>query len=209
MGNRGIKIGGWILALGAIFTSAPMLYAQVNVRNNQDVRMADKARVEPLRALNGQMRGRTITGQVLVNGRQSEFSLSLSKAEIVGTALQLIGAFEVGRNIRTAHKITARIAGSMAKTSNPWPGPSDQTERVAGCGVLFLSLDLPPRLRVAMGAGARPVQLGVVLAPLDNHRGEEINRRICAVLRMIVDKAVDTSLSASIGELNRLLASSE
>jgi hypothetical protein len=211
MDNKDMNISAWILALGAIFTSSTILCAQVNARNNgnQYVRQTAHGRVEPLRAINGQLRGRTITGQVLVKDRLSEFSLSLSKLEIVGTALQLTGTLSVGRNIRIDQQIKARIAGSMARASNPWPGPSDQTEKVAGCGVLFLSLDLTRRLRAAIGAGPRPVQLGVVLAALDNDRGEEINRGICAIVRMTTDRTSDARLAASIGELNRLLASSE
>jgi hypothetical protein len=76
------------------------------------------------------------------------------------------------------------------------------------CGVFFLSLDLPERLRTRMGAISRPVQIGVVLAPFDNRPGEEVNKRLCAIVRMSGDKSKSNQVSASIDELNRFLASS-
>src|SRR5215216_4314913 len=98
------------------------------------------------------------------------------------------------------------------------PAPGERTEQTqslyaqaemgTSCGVFFLSLDVPERLRARMGAIADPVQVGVILAPFDNRPGEEVNKRLCAIVRMSGDKSKSNQLSASIDELNRFLASS-
>lgn len=262
-GKRHIAL---ILALGAVFTSLPVASAQVKGKGSRS-RSAASGGVEPLRVINGQMQGRVIAGQFSMNGRRSDFSFALSKAEIVDGKLQLTGDFRLGGNRRAAEPVKARIAGTMAKATNPWPGPSDdapkpkpkpraneqqqgreaksaeaagqlgqlaqstqdtarktppapgerteqtqslyaQEEMATGCGIFFLSLDVSPRLRTAMGAGTHPMQLGVVLVPFDNRLGEEVNRRICAIVRMSGDKPGGNRLSASVDELNRFLASS-
>ncbi|MGA9770094.1 MAG: hypothetical protein WBV94_13720 [Blastocatellia bacterium] len=244
-----------ILALGAIFVPLPVV-AQAKKASN----------TEPLRVINGQMRGRAIAGRFMANGRLSDFSFALSKAEVVGGKLQLIGEFRLGRQARAAEPVKAGIAGAMSKATNPWPGASDeeveskpkpdadeqkqgreakspeasaqlgqlaqstqdtarktpkiqggrneqtqslyaQAEMATGCGLIFLSLDLPERLRAQMGTDARPLQLGVVLAPLDNRLGEDINRRICALVQLSRNKSGETSLTASVEEFNRFLAS--
>jgi hypothetical protein len=171
--------------------------------------------VEPLRVINGQLRGRSISGQFLYNRRQSDFSLVLMKSEIVGKKLLLTGDFRLGPETRAVKNVRASIAGIMAKTADPWPGPSsdarkaNSAENQTECGVLFLSLDLTQRLRTSMGAGAGPVQLGVVLAPLDNRLGEEINRNICAIVSVNGKTDIDGSLLTRVDGLNRLLASSQ
>jgi hypothetical protein len=200
----------FLLAQGVIFTGSPAPASQIsNERKvNQNVRVSAPARVEPLRVINGEMQGRTIAGQFIRNGRVSNFSLTLTKAEIVGAKLELLGSVRTSPNLQSAQNVRVKIAGSMAMAANPWPHASDDDEareEISGCGVLFLSLELPAQSRVAMGA-ARPLQVGVVLAPLDNSLGEEINKRICAIVRMLDDKSDSQRLSAAVGELNRLLA---
>jgi hypothetical protein len=212
------------------------------------------------------MQGRTIAGRFISNGRPSDFSFVLSKAEIVGGKLQLTGDFRLGRNARAAEQVKASIAGAMAKATDPWPGASDeepeskakadaeeqkqgreakspeaaaqlgqlaqstqdtarktpnvpgerneqtqslyaQAEMATGCGLIFLSLDVPERLRARMGAGAHALQLGVVLAPLDNRLGEDINRRICAIVQLSGNKSADRRLQSSVDEFNRFIAS--
>lgn len=252
-----------LLALGATFAPLPPAAAQAK----KDSAQGTAARgVEPLRVINGQMQGRTIAGRFMANGRPSDFSFVLSKAEIVGGKLQLTGDFRLGRQARVAEQVKASIAGAMAKTTDPWPSASDeepekkseadaqeqkqgreakspeasgqlgqlaqstqdtarktpnvpgerneqtqslysQAEMATGCGLIFLRLDVPQRLRAAMGAGAQPLQLGVVLAPLDNRLGEDINRRICAIVQLSGDKSGDRRLTASVEEFNRFLAS--
>ncbi|HST23134.1 MAG TPA: hypothetical protein VLR90_18565 [Blastocatellia bacterium] len=207
-----------ILALGATFAPPQTVAAQAK-------KSSVARKVEPLRVINGQMRGRAIEGRFMANGRPSDFSFALSKAEIVGGKLQLIGEFRLGRQARAAETVKASIAGAMAKTTDPWPSASDeepekkpevseqtqslyaQAEMATGCGLVFLSLNIPERLRARMGTDARPLQLGVVLAPLDNKLGEDINRRICALVQMSSSKSGETSLTASVEEFNRFLAS--
>jgi hypothetical protein len=213
------------------------------------------------------MQGRVISGQFIRNGRPSDFSFALSKAEIVGTKLQLVGDFRAGADDRIGLRVRSTIAGTMSMAANPWPRASDddaseetpksseeqkqgreaknpetaaqlgqlaqstqdtarktppapgkptekkesvygEIENISGCGVLFLSLDLPLRLRPTMSAG-RALQVGVVLAPLDNRLGEQINKRICAIVRMLESKSDAQTVSAGVGELNRLLASTQ
>ena len=94
----------------------------------------------------------------------------------------------------------------MAMAANPWPHASDNDEtpaNISGCGVLFLSLDLPPQSRTAMSA-ARQLQVGVVLAPMDNNLGENINKRICGIMGML-GKSDARELTAAVADLNRIL----
>jgi hypothetical protein len=235
-------------------------------KEQKTVTTSAPARVEPVRVVNGRMKGRVIAGQFSRNGRLSDFSLALSKAEIVGGKLELVGDFRAGAADRIGQNVRSTIAGTMAMAANPWPHASDddaeetpkssdeqkqgreaknpetagqlgqlaqstqdtarktppapgkstekkepvygQVENISGCGVLFLSLDLPLRLRTAMSAG-RALQIGVVLAPLDNRVGEEINKRICSIVRRLGDKSGAQSVSAGLVELNRLLASAQ
>ena len=247
-----------ILALGAAFAPLPVA---AQAKKNSVAR-----NTEPLRVINGQMRGRAIAGRFMANGRPMDFSFALSKAELVGGRLQFIGEFRLGRQARVAERVIATIAGAMAKTTDPWPSASDeeseakaktdadeqkqgreakspeasgqlgqlaqstqdtarktpkvqgerneqtqslyaQAEMATGCGLIFLSLNMPESLRARMGADARPLQLGVVLAPIDNKMGEDINRRICALVQLSSNKSGETSLPASVEEFNRFLAS--
>jgi hypothetical protein len=255
-----------ITALGAAFTSSPDAFAQVKARAGRGQTVTAAAGgVEPLRAIGGQMRGRTISGKFMAKGRQSDFVFVVTKAGMADGKLQLSGDFRMGRAASAPEAVKARIAGTMAKAVNPWPEASDneprkdeappteqkqgretksaeasaqlgqlaqstqdtarktppapgerneqtqslysQAEAETGCGILFLSMEVSPRLRAAMGAGASPVQLGVLLSPINNRAGEEINRRICAIVRLSGDKAGGDRLSASIEELNRFLDS--
>ncbi|HKG22849.1 MAG TPA: hypothetical protein VKC34_13190 [Blastocatellia bacterium] len=276
METNGKKRLALILALGAVFTSSPVASAQVKGKA-KSARVAAGS-VEPLRVIGGQMHGRAVSGRVMANGRQSNFTFVLTKARMVDGKLELSGDFSLGRSPAAAEAVKASIAGTMAKAANPWPEPTvdapkkddtpkkeearkkeeapkneqqqgretksaeasaqlgqlaqstqdtarktppapgerneqtqslyAQAEAETGCGIFYLSLEVSPRLRAAMGAGPRPVQLGVVLAPVDNRLGEEINRRICAVVRLSGDKPGDARLTEGVEEINRLLSSS-
>lgn len=268
MDTRDKKRIALILALGAALASSTFASAQVRGKSKAGRGAAAySGAAEPLRVINGQMRGRTIAGQFPVNSRRSDFSFALSRAEIVDGRLQLTGDFRMGRNARAPQTVKAKVAGVIGKAANPWPEPSDdapkpkpkpranqqqqgreaktaeaagqlgqlaqstqdtarktppapgqrteqtqslyaQAEMGTGCELFFLSMDVPPQLRAGMGAGPRPLQLGVVLAPFDNSLGDEINRRICAIVRMSGDKSAAGRLSASVEEFNRFLASS-
>lgn len=78
-----------------------------------------------------------------------------------------------------------------------------QADANTGCGVMFLGLTLPQRLRGRMGRGVESLQLDVVFKPFDNERGEEINRAICRLLQ--IREAGEQA--AGISDLNRLLIS--
>jgi len=247
-------------------TTALSFQAANDQKPSQNVTTSAPARVEPVRVVNGLMKGRIIAGQFSRNGRLSDFSLGLSKAEIVGGKVELVGDFRAGAADRMGQIVRCTIAGTMSMAANPWPHASDddaeeapkssdeqkqgreaknpetagqlgqlaqstqdtarktppapgkstekqepvygQVENISGCGVLFLSLDLPLRLRTALSAG-RALQIGVVLAPLDNRVGEEINKRICSIVRMLNDKSNAQSVSTGLVELNRLLAGAQ
>ncbi|HYP28741.1 MAG TPA: hypothetical protein VE262_18665 [Blastocatellia bacterium] len=266
MRTKGKRHLALILALGAILAAPTASDAQLKGKAKRGQAAAAAAGgVEPLRVLGGQMRGRVISGRAPMNGRPSSFTFGVTKAEVRDGRLHLSGNFSLGRARRAPEVVSAKIAGTMAKAANPWPGASDdapkkdeppageqqqgreaksaeaagqlgqlaqstqdtarktpappgerteqtqslyaQAEAETGCGILFLSLELSPRLRAAIGAGPRPVQVGVLLAPTDNRLGEEINRRLCAIVRLSGDKPGDARLNAAVEELNRLLAS--
>jgi hypothetical protein len=267
MSESGRTLLFFLLAQSVILTASTASAFQAPPEQKVDVKKAVPARIEPLRVINGKMQGRTVAGQFVKNGRQSDFFLTLTRAEVVGAKLELIGDFRTAQSSRRTQTIRAKIAGSMAMAANPWPHASDddaeertkkepapageqkqgreaknpetaaqlgqlaqstqdtarktppapgkttekprsgydESEKISGCGVLFLSVELPSQLRVSMGA-ARPLQVGVVLAPLNNNLGEEINKRICTIVRMLDAKVDSRQISAAVGELTRVLA---
>ena len=72
----------------------------------------------------------------------------------------------------------------------------------SGCDVLYVKIQLPPQL-AARARAAEPVQIGVVLATLDNKRGEEINRHVCRVVRAL---SAGQGVEDQLAQLNRLLS---
>ena len=103
-----------------------------------------------------------------------------------------------------------------ARKTPPAPGErNEQTQSLyaqaaegIGCGAFYFTIELPPQLRTAMGAGAQPVQMNVVLAPIDNPQGEQISRLICRAHRLAGDKSTGDR-SGSLEKLNRLLGSAK
>jgi len=103
-----------------------------------------------------------------------------------------------------------------ARKTPPAPGErNEQTQSLyaqaaegVGCGAFYFTIELPPQLRAAMGAGTQPVQMNVVLATIDNPEGEQISRLICRAHRMALNKAAGDSTSG-VDKLNRLLGSSK
>ncbi|HJQ25155.1 MAG TPA: hypothetical protein VKA60_14650 [Blastocatellia bacterium] len=75
-----------------------------------------------------------------------------------------------------------------------------------GCGAFYFTIELPPQLRTAMGAGAQPLQMNVVLAPIDNPQGEQISRLICRAHRQAGDKST-ADRTGNLEKLNRVLDS--
>jgi hypothetical protein len=196
----------FFLAQLFILTASTTLAFQVSTELKVKVNRAVRQPIEPLTVINGQMQGRTVAGQ-FVRSKSTNFSLTITRAEVVGSQLELLGTFKTDPSSRSTQNIRAKIAGSMAMAANPWPHASDSDEtpaNISGCGVLFLSLDLSPQSRTAMSA-ARRLQVGVVLAPLDNNLGEDINKRICGIKGMLDGKSDARELTAAVADLNRIL----
>jgi hypothetical protein len=227
-------------------------------------------RVEPLRVIGGELHAKTVTGQVKQGVIATDFSFTITKAEIVKGRLQLSGDFALGGARRQmSDQVTATIGGVISNAANPWPSareerrsevkdskekdkkageqqqgseaknpetasqlgqlaqatqdtarktppaPGEKTEQTqslyaqsetsTGCGVIFLKLTLPRRLRARMGSIAEPLQLGVVLKPFDNERGEEIVKQVCLLLQISESR----NQAVSLTQLNRLLVSSK
>ena len=119
------------------------------------------------------------------------------------------------KNPETAGQL-GQLAQSTQDTARKTPrAPGEKTEQTQshyaqsetgiGCGVIFLKLRMPSRLRARIGATAAPLQLGVVLKPFDNERGEEIVKQVCLLLQISKKR----NQSVSLDQLNRLLASSK
>jgi len=198
----------FLLAQLFILTASTTLAFQVSTELKVKVKRPVREPVEPLRVINGQMQGRTVSGQFVRNGKSTNFSLTITRAEVSDSQLELLGTFKTDPGSQSTQDIRVKIAGSMAMAANPWPHASDNDEtpaNISGCGVLFLSLNLPPQSRAAMSA-ARQLQVGVVLGPLDNNLGEDINKRICGIMGMLDGKSDTSQLSTAVAELNRLLA---
>ena len=79
------------------------------------------------------------------------------------------------------------------------------TGGVTGCEVMFLKLRLPTQLASHARAADQTVQLGVVLALLDNQVGTEINQHMCRVVRALDSQAGGAEAEESLKQLNRLL----
>jgi hypothetical protein len=125
------------------------------------------------------------------------------------------------RNPETAGQISqlSQATQSTARTTQTPTAPegkkpaggevSEQTQSLytaidagSGCDVLYVKMQLPPQL-AARARAAEPVQIGVVLAPLDNRRGEEINQHVCRVVRAL---ASGQGVEDHLAQLNRLLS---
>jgi hypothetical protein len=105
----------------------------------------------------------------------------------------------------------AQSTQDTARKTPPAPGEKTeqtqslyaQSETATGCGVMFLQLTLSRRLRARIGATAGPLQLGVVLKPFDNERGDEIVKKVCLLLQISNNR----DQSVRVDQLNRLLVS--
>ena len=267
MRNRKITLSAGL----AILLSSPVSIAQEIAKKKTATAEGGAAiRIEPLRVINGEMRGRTVSGQFNQGARLTNFTFTFTKAEVVNGRLQLRGKFALeGGGARLPDQVIPTIAGAIAEAVNPWPHPGEeerkdaqkskeeekkageqlqgreaknpeaagqlgqlaqstqdtarktppapgekteqtqslyaQSETGTGCGVMFLKLMLPHRLRARMGAVAGPVQLGMVLKAFDNERGEEIIKQMCRLAQTFENR----DQSASLDQLNRLLLSSK
>jgi hypothetical protein len=112
-----------------------------------------------------------------------------------------------------------QLAQSTQDTARKTPAPGERNEQTqslyaqaqegVGCGAFYFTIELPPQLRTAMGAGSQPVQMNVVLATIDNPQGEQISRLLCRVHRFANNKSVSDSSSGGLEKLNRLLDSAK
>jgi hypothetical protein len=135
-------------------------------------------------------------------------------ARLVGVMVKATNPWPSAREELPKDKSKSQATDHKGKEKSK-PPATEQTQSLyvqgdaaTDCGLLFLRMELPPRLRSAMGAGSEPVQMGIVLAPIDNRKGEEINHGICQVYKILSNKAAGGNLVASLDALNRLLAAS-
>lgn len=185
---------------------------------------AGSSRKEPLRALNGVLRGRTVSGQFVRQGRPVDFSFVLTRAEYADGQLRFHGKLSAGR---ASEDVIALFGGSVIRPYNPWPGPSEEfrkeekkegvalerneqtqslytpSSQIAGCEVFYLSLTPSARFLSSVGA-AEKLQIGVSLSGFDNKQGEEISRQVWHILRL---KPESADMKTGIEQLNRLLNS--
>jgi len=133
-------------------------------------------------------------------------------ARLVGVMAKAANPWPSSREDLPKAKSNAQAATDKRKEKSK-PPATEQTQSLyvqgdaaTDCGLLFLRMELPLRLRSAIGAGAEPVQMGIVLAPIDNRQGEEINHSICQVYKILSNKAAGGNLLASLEALNRQLA---
>lgn len=149
---------------------------------------------------------------------------SAQQREAAGTPQA--GAQQQGREPRNAE--TAAALGQLAQTTQstqaPTPTPTspqgrrpaggevtEQTQSLytgidtgSGCELMFLKMQLPAQIASAAHAN-QAVQLGVVLAPMDNQRGEQINNHMCRIVRALNSKQDNESLRTSVAQLNQML----
>ncbi|HEX8186280.1 MAG TPA: hypothetical protein VF747_16060, partial [Blastocatellia bacterium] len=111
-----------------ILLSPAVLSAQTSAKKKAAaaVQSGASGRIEPLRVINGEMRGRTVTGEVKQNTRPTTFSFTITKAEVINGRLRLTGDFALGgARADVGDQVTATIAGVMSKAANPWPSAND------------------------------------------------------------------------------------
>ena len=119
-------------------------------------------------------------------------------------------AGQIGQ-LSQATQSTARTTQTPTAPEGKKPAEGQVTEQTqslytaidagSGCDVLYVKMQLPPQL-AARARAAEPVQIGVVLATLDNKRGEEINRHVCRVVRAL---SAGHGVEDHLAQLNRLL----
>lgn len=122
-----------------------------------------------------------------------------------------------------ATQTTARTAQPPTAPGGKQPSDKNLTEQITqapvqtralatagggttGCELMFLKMQLPMQLAASTRAGSQPVQLGVVLATIDNERGMEINQHICRIVRALNSGGKDREIETELTQLNRLLS---
>ena len=94
MKTRKIKLSAAL----AVLLSSPVSMAQHGVKKKAATAAPGGAssRVEPLRVIGGELYASTVTGQVKQGAIATDFSFTITKAEIVNGRLQLSGDFALG-----------------------------------------------------------------------------------------------------------------
>lgn len=146
----------------------------------------------------------------------------LASARVVQGRLEFTGSWRAPGRVK-APAVTATLVATSARSANPWPGAGSSTarerrsaaqrERAAGeiteqtqslyssaetgsgCELLFLKITAPNQ--------QTPIQVGVVLAPQDNERGNQINQSICRVVRALEAKE---NTDEAMRKLNQLIS---
>lgn len=178
-----------------------------------------KAAVEPVRVAGGVMTGKRIEVRRnnWINPGRALFSLTLNQAAIADGRLQFTGT--VQRAGGGSGKISATLVSTTARSANPWPNAnaptarakkkdmtaaevSEQTQSLysgadtgSGCELMFLQVPYP--------APRSTLQVGVVLAHIDNDLGFQINHTVCQIVRALRDKQ---NPDEALAQLNGLLS---
>ena len=113
----------WLLT-AILLTTAPAAFAQKKGKAKRATAEAATEAVEPLRVINGQLSGHTVTGEFEANHHPGRFTFTFARAEITGGRLQLSGAFSVDSQL--SQVLAARLVGVMAKAANPWPSAREE-----------------------------------------------------------------------------------
>lgn len=114
-------------ALAILVSSLVSMAQQSAKKRAATVELVAARRIEPLRVINGEMRGSTVTGQLERGDQCIGFSFKITKAEMVSNRLQLKGDLALaGARGQARSQVTAIIAGSLARAANPWPSPRDE-----------------------------------------------------------------------------------
>jgi hypothetical protein len=215
----------FVCALIAILLMTTKPMAQKKSTPAAKGRSALSAKTEPIRALSGVMWETRITVQRSdwINEGKELFEYRLASARIVNGRLEFVGSYrETGRE--KADVVTATLIATSARSANPWPSASSSTARDrrraaqnqereqgevteqtqslysaaevgSGCELIYLKMQ-PPKYQ-------SPLQVGVVLAHLDNQWGNQINQAICRVARAL---KANENTDEALGKLNRLIS---
>src|SRR5437667_2046602 len=113
----------------AVLLSSPVSMAQHGVKKKAATAAPGGAssRVEPLRVIGGELYASTVTGQVKQGAIATDFSFTITKAEIVNGRLQLSGDFALGGSrAQMGDHVTATIGGVISNAANPWPSAREE-----------------------------------------------------------------------------------
>ena len=135
------------------------------------------------------------------NARQERRSVAKKSIEAEKTT----AAGQPRQSAQSTQDTARKAPPARGKRTEPTQSPYELSETGTSCGVVFLNLTLPQRLRGRIGAMAEPLQLGVVLKRFDNERGEAIVKQICQLLQT----SKSPNQSVHLDQLNRLFVSSK